>query len=307
MKNLWILLAPAGLLATTVTGTFGHVGWPLVRVVCASLLALALLCAVLVGCQGRIIFPRTRRPLSSWSPAGGIEECRFETADGLTLHGWWHAGYGPNDPGVRPVLLWCHGNAGNITHRESNLLAVARHGMAAFLFDYRGYGKSEGKPSEPGLYLDAAAAYRYLTEERGIEPGRIVCFGRSLGAAVALDLALREDVAGLVMESAFENIRAMARVQAPLLPVGRLLRSRFDNLARVGTLGVPLFMLHGDRDRIVPIGQGRAVFAAAPEPKVWHVIEGAGHNDTLAVGGEDYLRVLHRFCYEHAGASPTPG
>jgi fermentation-respiration switch protein FrsA (DUF1100 family) len=298
MKNLALLVVLTCVLAVGVMAVEGNVRRPLLRLGGTVLVALVLFAVVLVLFQGHFIFPRTRAPLNTWNPPPQAEECRFRTEDGLTLHAWWHPGRGADAPDDGPVLLWCHGNAGNITHREANLLATAECGMAALLFDYRGYGQSEGRPSESGLYLDADAAYRYLTDERGIEPGRIVVFGRSLGAAVALDLALRQPVAGLIMESAFENVRAMARLQVPLLPVGPLLRCRFDSLARIGGLTVPLLMLHGDRDRIVPMSQGQAVFDAAPEPKSWHTISGAGHNDTYTVGGADYFRTLRRFCLD---------
>jgi len=300
MRNLAVLIVVLAVMTVAVLCAGGRVKHPVRRLAVTVVMAVLVFMAAIVVLQDRIIFPRMRQPVGTWRPAG-IEECTFATEDGLTLHAWWHPGAGPTPPEERPVLLWCHGNAGNITHRETNLRMVAGRGLAALLFDYRGYGKSEGKPSEEGLYRDVAAAYRYLTGERGIASGRIVAFGRSLGAAVALDVALREPVAALIMESAFESVPAMAKVEMPWLPARLVVRSRFDSLGRVGGLRVPLLMLHGDRDEIVPFRQGRAVFDAAPEPKTWYTIQGAGHNDTFSVGEADYFQTFSAFCYEHAG------
>jgi fermentation-respiration switch protein FrsA (DUF1100 family) len=251
--------------------------------------------------RSMIFFP-DRFPEGDWNPQGlAFEDAYFSADDGTRLHGW----YVPHDR-PRAAILYCHGNAGNITHREGNLRALAARGMAVLLFDYRGYGLSEGRPSEQGVYRDAEAAYRHLVDEHGIDPARIIVFGRSLGAAVALDLALREPVAGLVMESAFENTSAMAKLQFPVLPIGWLLRSKFDNLGRIGGLVAPLFMVHGDRDTLVPMAQGRAVFDAAPEPKRFYVIEGAGHNDTVEVGGRAYLDAFTEFCVECTGSGGLP-
>lgn len=266
----------------------------LLLIVCATALAAT---ALLVLLERRFIFYPTREPAITWQPpVPDVAECTFATADGLRLHGWWHPGWGDEDPARRPVVLWCHGNAGNITHRAENLLLLADHGLAVLLFDYRGYGRSEGRPSEDGLYLDAEAAYEYLVHQRGVEPERVVCFGRSLGAAVALHLALERPVAGLVMESPFASIPAMARRQMPFLPAWLLVRTQFDNLDRVRDLRVPLLVVHGAQDELVPLAQGRAVYDAAPGPKEFYLIEGAGHNDTYVVGGERYFLALRRFC-----------
>jgi hypothetical protein len=268
-----------------------------VRLVAVAALTLAAACAVLLLFERRLVYHPKGKPVSEWAPAWlGIEEVTFRTRDGLRLYGWWHPGRGEGAPSARPVVLWCHGNAGNITHRADNLALLTQRGLAVLLFDYRGYGRSEGSPSEEGLYLDAEAAYAYLVGERGVEPQRIVVFGRSLGAAPALHVAIERPVAGLIMEGAFASVPAMAKHIVPLLPLGRLVRTKFDNLGRVRRLAVPLLTFHAERDELVPIEQGRAVFDAAPEPKEFHVVEGAGHNDTYEVGGEEYLRTLAEFC-----------
>jgi hypothetical protein len=269
---------------------------------------LVLISALLVLFERRFIYYPTREPVFSWQPPGlRVEECLFRTQDGLQLYGWWHPGRGDDDPPRRPVLLWCHGNAGNISHRAENLSLLADHGIAVMIFDYRGYGKNEGTPSEDGLYLDAEAAYRYLADERGVEPARIVCFGRSLGAAVALHLALNERCAGLILESPFANMRAMARHRLPFPPAWLFMRSKFDNLDLIRRVTVPVLVVHGDRDELVPFEQGKAVFAAAPEPKQFYVIRGAGHNDTYVVGGEDYFQRLRAFCKSCLTGAGFPG
>lgn len=269
----------------------------LLRAAAAAGIAVLLAWGLALIFENRFVYHPGAGPAVGWEAARlGARECRFATEDGLELSAWWHPGARSARTDDGPVLLWCHGNAGNLTHRAENLQLLASRGIAALLFDYRGYGKSDGKPSEQGLYRDAAAAYRYLTEERGVEPWRVICFGRSLGAAVALRTALEKPTAGLVMESAFESVPAMAREMWVFAPIAPFARNRYDNLSRVKALDVPLLMVHGSRDSLVPIEQGRRVFEAAPEPKEFHVVPGAGHNDLYSVGGKDYFDTLEQFC-----------
>jgi fermentation-respiration switch protein FrsA (DUF1100 family) len=194
-------------------------------------------------------------------------------------------------------VLVCHGNAGNISHRlERARLMQQRLGASVLLFDYRGYGRSSGSPDEEGTYRDARAAYRHLVDDKGIAAERLLLFGESLGAAVAVQLALEKPAAALVLESAFTSIPDMARAAYPFLPpVGALIRTRYETLAKVPRLRVPLLVLHGERDEIVPFDQGRRVFEAAPEPKRFFAIPGAGHNDTYLSGGEPYWRAFEDF------------
>jgi len=251
--------------------------------------------------EDRFVYYPVRYPSGQWEGHGlNVEECTFVTKDGVKLHAWWQHGTGT---GAAPVLLWFHGNAGNITHRADNLRMLAGRDLDVLIVDYRGYGKSEGRPSEKGLYLDGEAAYRYLTEERGIDEGRIICFGRSLGTSVALHVALRCHVAGVVLESPFADARAMARRMMPTFPVWPFIRSRFDNVGMVSKLNVPLLVIHGDQDEIVPFTQGKAVFEAATEPRQFYTIPGAGHNDTYLVGGEPYFEALLDFCRRCTGGN----
>jgi pimeloyl-ACP methyl ester carboxylesterase len=211
----------------------------------------------------------------------------FETQDRVKIHGWLFV----RDPEA-PFLLWCHGNAGNISHRLDNIARLQSVGINVFIFDYRGYGKSEGSLSEQGFYLDGEAAWATLLREGPVPPDRVVLFGRSLGCAMAADLATRVPAAGLILESGFPHLGAMAKVHYPFVFSERFLSGRFDALSRLKRTKMPVLVLHGDRDTIVPIRLGRRLFEAAPEPKKWHEIKGADHNDTYLVGGEGYFRKL---------------
>jgi fermentation-respiration switch protein FrsA (DUF1100 family) len=212
----------------------------------------------------------------------------FETDDGVRLHGWLI-------PGPRPLtLLWFHGNAGNISHRLDNIREIHRRlGIGIFIFDYRGYGRSEGSPSEAGLYRDARAAREALVRTLGVHDAQVVYFGRSLGAAVAADLALAHPPPGVILESPFLSVQAMASRTLP--GSGRLLKTRFDSLSKIGRLRTALLILHGDSDEVVPHEHGRRLFEAASEPKAFYTIRGARHNDTYLVGGDAYWETWRNF------------
>jgi hypothetical protein len=217
------------------------------------------------------------------------DDARFETADGVRLHGWYV-------PGRRSeTLLWLHGNAGNISHRLDNLRLLHHAvGVGVLLFDYRGYGRSEGSPSETGLYEDARAALAYLRGRQDVDAARLVYFGRSLGSAVAVDLALDHPPYRLILESPFASVRAMAKAIFPA-PLALLAPSGFDNLAKIGRVRSPLLVIHGDRDEVVPFEQGRQVFDAAGQPKAFYELRSAGHNDTYLVGGAPYFDRMRKF------------
>jgi uncharacterized protein len=213
-------------------------------------------------------------------------------AEGVRVHAWWL----PVE-GARLSVLVCHGNGGNISHRLDRAQRMQQQlGVSVLLFDYRGYGRSGGTPDEEGTYRDARAAYRFLVEAKGIDPAVVVLFGESLGAAVAVQLAIEKPARALVLESPFASIAAMARAAYPFLPpVGPLLRTRYDTLSKAPGLRMPLLVLHGERDSIVPIAQARRVFEAAPAPKRFFAIPGADHNDTYLVGGGPYWQVWREF------------
>jgi len=216
-----------------------------------------------------------------------IEDVWLTTADNVRVNAW----YLPASASQK-TLLWFHGNAENIWDGLGQLTFYPRLGINVLAADYRGYGKSEGTPSETGVYSDADAAYDYLTQVRHIPPENIIIYGHSLGGAVAIDLASRRPCGGLIVQSSFTSVRDMARrlFRIPLLEY--LPRSRFDSLAKIRRVRVPILIVHGTRDETVPFSMGQRLFEAAPEPKYFFAVPGAGHNDLLEVGGE---RLLERF------------
>lgn len=222
------------------------------------------------------------------------EELRVTAADGVRLHGWWIKGRGET------ALVWYHGNAGNISHRLDNARElVGRFGLDVFLADYRGYGLSEGGPSEAGLYADGLAVYDEA-RARGFSPRAVVLFGRSLGAAVALEVALARETRAVILETPFRSIPAMARAHYPFVPTF-LIRTRYDSESKIARLRVPVLVLHGDRDEIVPLAHAQRLFDLAPEPKRFFLIRGAGHNDTYVAGGEAYFQAWGEFLQAHRG------
>ena len=208
----------------------------------------------------------------------------------MKLFGWYVENHATS-----AVILWCHGNAGNIINRLENLSELYRIGLSVFIFDYRGYGRSQGKPSEEGLYQDALGAHDYLTRTRMIRPERVAIFGRSLGAAVAGELAAQKPAAGLILESSFPSIGAVAKFHYGGLPVHWLLGADFALIDRLPQLSLPKLIIHGDKDDIIPLELGRQVFEAAKPPKSFYVIEGADHNNTYQVGGTAYFQRLSDF------------
>jgi hypothetical protein len=220
------------------------------------------------------------------------EEVWFTAEDGVKLHGWFVPRAGC------PAFLWFHGNAGNISHRLENIKLL--HDLAnvqVFIFDYREYGRSQGRISREGTFKDAAAAYRTVTETLGFPGTEVVLFGRSLGTALATDLAVRVPCRRLILESAFTNSQEMARLYAPFLFDWRP-KTPYDNLGKIGAVRVPVLVVHGTDDEIIPVAMGRRVFAAAPEPKELYLIPAAHHNDTYLVGGREYFARLQRFIHQ---------
>jgi len=224
------------------------------------------------------------------------EEIRLDS-EGVSIHGFYlptaHA-----RPNAR-AILFLHGNAGNASHRLPNAAELARLGTDVLLIDYRGYGMSDGTPSETGAYADARAGLAHLVEERGIPAQRVVLFGRSLGAAVAVDLARNRGLAGVILESAFTSVADVVRglMGAPL---AYLARGHFDSASKIEQVHTPLLFFHGDNDTIVDFSLGRRLFELASEPKHFETISGAGHNDTVEVGGRPYFARIAQFLNEVA-------
>ena len=228
-----------------------------------------------------------------WRAASGLplEDVWFQAADGTKLFGWYVEAQ-PDSP----VILWCHGNAGNIINRLDNLRLLFWQELSVFLFDYRSYGRSQRvSPTEAGLYLDAIGAYDHLTRVRMIKPDHLIIFGRSLGAAVAVDLAARKPAAGLILESPFPSIEAVAKFYYGGLPLHWLLGAEFRLIDRLPQVSLPKLIMHGDQDDIIPPEMGRQVFEAAKPPKSFHLISGADHNNTFQVGGAPYFQLIVDF------------
>lgn len=217
------------------------------------------------------------------------EDINLRTEDGVLIHGWWLP-----HPQPRGALLFFHGNAGNISHRLDSLRIFHNLGLGVLIIDYRGYGQSEGSPSEEGTYLDAEAAWRHLTEDRGIPAQEIVLFGRSLGGAVAAWLAALEQPAGLIVESGFTSVPDLAAQLYPFIPVRLLVRFDYDTRAGVAAMQNPVLIIHSRDDDIIPFSHGEALHAAAPVAHDMLVLRG-GHNDGFIVSHADYVRGLDAY------------
>ena len=220
------------------------------------------------------------------------KDIQFLTPDGLSLHGWFF----PLSEEA-PVLIFCHGNAGNISHRIENVKLLVNKGISVFLFSYRGYGKSSGRPSEKGIYIDGIAAYDYLVKIEKISPDRIAIFGRSLGGSVAIEVALKRKTICLIIESTFTSMKDMAKTIPPFFILSPFLPLHYNNISKIANVSVPTLILHGEDDDIVPFSMGKELFEKALEPKSFLPIQGAGHNDTYVIGGEDYLDAIVNFIF----------
>ncbi|MES9970895.1 MAG: alpha/beta hydrolase [Candidatus Thiodiazotropha sp.] len=211
-----------------------------------------------------------------------FESVSLMTEDNVRLHGWFLPHEEP-----RGTLLFFHGNAGNISHRLESLSLFNELALAVFIFDYRGYGNSEGRPSEKGVYRDAEAAWRYLTETRGIQAGEILLFGRSFGGAVAAYIAVQKPAMGLVLESTFTSVPDMAAELYPWLPVRWLARYQYNTLQRIATIDSPLMVIHSRNDEIIPFRHGQQIFQRANEPK--YLVELSGDHNS------GFMRELDRY------------
>jgi len=242
------------------------------------------------------------------------EEVQLTTTDGVRLHGWFIPASpgggkeaGPNTG--RGVVAFFHGNAGNIGHRLDTLRFLNDLGLSTLIVDYRGFGRSEGRPTEAGTYRDAKAVWTHLTEERGIEAGRIVVFGRSLGTAVAAYLGAHHAPGALVLESPFTSVPELAAGIYPYLPVSWINRFRYPTAEYAARAGCPVLVIHSSDDEVVPIAHGRAVYAAVPGPKRFLELAG-GHNGGYAENARIYREGWEAFLAEHldpaAIRSPAP-
>jgi fermentation-respiration switch protein FrsA (DUF1100 family) len=244
----------------------------------------------------RFVFFPLRYPKGEWhlQERARAADVWMTTADGIRIHGWWFA-----TNAADRATLFLHGNAGNVTDRIDYARAVVEAGSSVLVLDYRGYGKSNGAPSERGLYRDADAGYDWLLAA-GFGSDKLIIHGESLGGAVATELAARRRCAALVLESSFASLADMANILVPFL--GTVLIRGFDTRTKIAKVRCPLLIIHGDADETVPISQARRVFAAASEPKTFWPVHRAGHNDLLYYAGDEY--VSHLKClYASVGAT----
>jgi hypothetical protein len=228
-------------------------------------------------------------PQGDWRPAESeFEDCWFRSADGLRLHGWLLRHEQP-----RQVLLVIHGNAGNLTHRAglASLLSQ-RYAATVLVFDYRGYGRSEGTPTIPGLLIDARAARKELAARAGIAESDVVLLGESLGGGIAVDLAAENGARGLVLLSTFSSFKEVAAIHYHKILVDALVADRLDSVAKIGQFRGPLLQFHGEADRTIPLALGQKLFAAANEPKTFVAAPGRDHNDRLP---EPFFAALDRW------------
>jgi fermentation-respiration switch protein FrsA (DUF1100 family) len=258
----------------------------LATVAAAGVLALVL---IMLLEERFIYFPAGYDPESyARGESAGAADVWFSASDGVRLHAWLF-----QSDSAAATILMAHGNAGNLSHRLPVCLALRGAGFNVLIFDYRGYGRSEGDPSEEGIYLDAAAAFDQAA--RMLPGTAIVIHGSSLGGAVAVETAVRKPAAGLILEATFTSAADVGAIHYPFLPVRIMMRTGLNSIGKIRAVRAPKLFIHGDADEIIPIDLGRKLFEAAPEPKEFVTIPQAGHNDLFSIGGGEYLRAVGTF------------
>jgi fermentation-respiration switch protein FrsA (DUF1100 family) len=249
--------------------------------------------ARVVSEKGLIFFPVRELEGTPQDYHLDYEDVFFPALDGTRLHGWFVPAAGP---GAKTTLLWFHGNAGNISHRLENLALLHRYlAFSIFIFDYREFGLSDGQISKAGTYSDSRGAWNYLAQRRRSDPRDILLFGRSLGTALAVDLASSEPCLGVVLEAAFTSSHDML---SPFFPRGipaEFSQSSYDSLAKVHLIRAPLLFIHGEYDEAIPVEMARRLYHAAHAPKRFYLVPEAGHNDTYVVGGSSYFKEWRAF------------
>lgn len=251
-------------------------------------------CGVLYYFANRAIYFPSKYPQGFWAVQQQLHasDVWMVTRDGVRLHAWFVA-----TAGARWVTLYLHGNAGNITHRLSHIQEIVAAGSSILILDYRGYGKSSGWPTENGLYLDSQAAFAHLLA-MGYRPDQIIVHGESLGTAVAINLASRQPCAGVILEAPFTSASDVAGTMLPAL--GPLLVRSYNSTPKILRIPAPKLFIQGDHDEVIPPRLAHALYAAAPDPKSFRVVEGARHNDIVETAGPRYRQRLTTFYKELA-------
>ena len=221
-----------------------------------------------------------------------FEDVSFAASDGPKLHGWFFQARA-DSPRARLAVLLCHGNGGNISYRLDHYRAILETGVSLFTFDYRGYGRSDGRPDEPGTYLDAQAAYHWL-QQKGFDGPNIIALGESLGGGVAAELAVREPLGGLILQSVFTSVPDLGAEFFPWLPVRLLGSIQYEVRGKLPRLKIPVMVMHSPADTLIRLPHGQKNFAAANEPKLFWELAG-DHNDAVAAGEQNYVEGLRRF------------
>jgi fermentation-respiration switch protein FrsA (DUF1100 family) len=272
----------------------------LLTVVVTTVIAYAGICAYMYLFQDRFLFKPTREIEATPALVGlDYEDVTLTAADGVQLHGWFVPSERP-----RAVALYFHGNRGNISQRLESLKIFHRLRLSAFILDYHGYGRSGGRPSEQATYVDAQAAWDYLLKERHIAPANIIVFGRSLGAAVASWLIVRQRPAAAVIESTFTSLPDVAAETYPLLPVRWLTRFRYNTLENLRQAQCPVLIAHSREDAVISFQHGKRLYEAAAGRKDFLEMMG-DHNDGFITAGDDYLHALDGFLDRILGAAPS--
>ena len=271
----------------------GWISWSVVFIFVGLCIALV---AILMIFQSHLIyFPQREITVTPNEIGLSYEAVYFKAADGVTLSGW----FVPAESS-RGVILFCHGNAGNISHRLESIQVFHRLGLSTFIFDYRGYGQSEGRPTEQGTYLDAEAAWHYLVRERQMFPTEIIIFGRSLGGSIAAWLAQDHTSKALIIESTFTSIRDVAAELYPYLPVRWLCRFNYNATDYLHQVNCPVLIVHSRDDEMISFSHGRRLFETANGPKEFLEIIGT-HNEGFMTSAERYEDGLESFVSKHAG------
>ena len=281
--------------------------WRILRIL--TLFFLVFTCFIMFF-EERLIFIPSKYPNGNWeSPqferldnnrSLRIETCEFSSKDGHKLHGWYcyvepteeERTSGNSTP--RKILFWCHGNAGNLSDRYDEIKLMMQLPIDIFIFDYRGYGKSEGRPTEHGMYMDTEAAWDYLIKVRNNDPKDIIIFGKSLGGAAAIDLASKVEAAGLIVQSSFTSLPDMAAVTFPFIPKF-LIRTKMDSFTKIKKVACPKLIIHSRIDEIIPYRLGKKLFENAKAPKTFHEIPDATHNDLLIMYDSNYGKTMKNF------------
>lgn len=290
---------------------------PFLRAIVVVVVTIVLLAGAIMLFEDRFIYFPSKYPEGLWERPERhvregeifplIEDVYLTASDGIRIHGWFCTPQQRLNGEDKPLtaemtLLYFHGNAGNISYRYEFIRKLMTIPVSVFIIDYRGYGKSEGTPSEEGFYRDAQAAWDYLVNSRGLKASQIIIFGKSLGGAVGIDLATKIDPAGVIIQSSFTSIADMAKRVMPLVP-GFLIRTKMNSVEKIRRVRTPKLFIHSPVDEVVPYELGRRLYDEAIEPKQFYEVADSSHNETDLTGGAAYMEALRRFINENSPAA----